>query len=185
MFKMVQINSTTAKDDSLRKLYESSFPKEESIPYDEIIQVLDLMDVDYTAYYEGDKLLALSIISRFPRFNFGNYFAVQKELRGKGHGQKILNIILDKYKKGNPNPIIIDIESPLQEDAPNLNIRKRRHDFYIRNGWRDTGVYYTYNGVSLSVMSNSQEPFTQKDYDEIDSLLLPILDKAKKNNDGI
>ena len=180
MYKTVQINSTSANDDELRKLYEASFPKEERIPYEELVKALDLMDIDYTAYYDGDKFIALSIISRLPRFSIGNYFAVKEELRGKGLGQKLLRMILDKYKTG--NPFIIDVESPTQEGAPNLAIRKRRHDFYVRNGLRDTGMYYDYNGVSLSVMSNSQDPFTQKDLDEIAAILRPTMDKLQKNN---
>ena len=96
MFKTIQINSTNANNDELRKLYESSFPEEERVSYDEIINALGLMDIDFTAYYDEAKLLALSIVSRLPWFNIGNYFAVQKELKGKGLGQKILRIILDK-----------------------------------------------------------------------------------------
>ena len=183
MYKIVQINSSNAKDAELRKLYESSFPKEERIPYDEIVNALDEMDIDFAGYYDGDKLLALSLVTHLERFNLGNYLAVQKELRGKGLGEKFLRMILDKYKEG--KPFIIDVESPLQEDAPNLEIRKRRHAFYIRNGLRDTGVYYTYKGVSYSIMSLSQEPFTQKDFDEIAAVLRPTMDKVQKNNEGI
>ena len=117
MYKIVQINSSNAKDAELRKLYESSFPKEERIPYDEIVNALDEMDIDFAGYYDGDKLLALSLVTHLERFNLGNYLAVQKELRGKGLGEKFLRMILDKYKEG--KPFIIDVESPLQEDAPN------------------------------------------------------------------
>ena len=183
MYKIVQINSSNAKDAELRKLYESSFPKEERIPYDEIVNALDEMDIDFAGYYDGDKLLALSLVTHLERFNLGNYLAVQKELRGKGLGEKFLRMILDKYKEG--KPFIIDVESPLQEDAPNLEIRKRRHAFYIRNGLRDTGVYYNYKGVSYSMMSLSQEPFTQKDFDEIAAVLRQTMDKVQKNNEGI
>ena len=183
MFKTIQINSTNANNDELRKLYESSFPEEERVPYDDLIKGLNLLDIDYSAYYEEDKLIGLSMVTRLKRYNWGNYFAVQKELRGKGLGQKILRIILDKYKKG--NPFIIDVESPLQEDDSNLEIRKRHHDFYIRNGLRDTGICYTYNGVSLSIMSNSKEPFTQKDYDEIAVALQPAMNEMNIKINGI
>ena len=74
-------------------------------------------------------------------------------------------MILEKYRKG--NPFIVDVESPLLADVPNLDIRKRRHDFYLRNRLKDTGFYYTDNGASFTIMSNNEEPFTQKDFDEI------------------
>ena len=184
MFKIVEINSSKANDDALRELYESSFPVGERVPYDIIIKGFDLLDIDYTGYYEDEKLLGLSIIVRLSKYNWGAYFAVKKELRGKGLGQKLLTIILDKYKK-EKNPFIIDVESPLQADAPNPEIRKRRHNFPLRNGLRDTGVYFTFNGVSLSVMSNRDEPFSQKDYEEIANAFKPKMDELNKTNKEI
>ena len=57
MLKPVIIHSGNAGDAALRKLYETAFPVGEQIPYDELIHLLDVMDIDYTAYYEGDMLV--------------------------------------------------------------------------------------------------------------------------------
>ena len=181
MIRTVEINNSNANDEELKKLYESSFSDGESVPYDDLIKGIKLLDIDYTAYYEGDKLIGLSLITRMQRYNWGAYFAVPKELRGKGLGKKILSIVLDKYKK-EKNPFIVDAESPLQTDAPNLEARKRHHSFYLRNGFRDTGIYYSFNGVSFSVLSTSEEPFTQKDFDEIATALQPALEEMKMSN---
>ena len=181
MIRPVEINKSNANDEELKKLYESSFPDGEGVPYDDLIKGIKLLDIDYTAYYEGDKLIGLTLITRMQRYNWGAYFAVPKELRGKGLGKKILSIVLDKYKK-EKNPFIVDAESPLQTEAPNLEARKKHHAFYLQNGFRDTGIYYTFNGVSFSVMSTSEEPFTQKDFDEIATALQPALEEMKINN---
>ena len=183
MLRTVEINKANANDEELKKLYESSFPEGERIPYEDLIKGLELLDIDYTVYYEEEKLIGLSLVFRLQRYNWGAYFAVQKELRGKGYGLKIVNIILDKKKK-EKIPFIIDIESPLQKDATNLEERKRHHDFFLRNGLKDTGIYYTFNGVSLSVMSNSEEPFTQKDFDEIATALQPAFEEMKNNKEN-
>ena len=117
MLRVVDINSANADDAGLRRLYETAFPVEEQIPYDELIQLLDAMDIDYTAYYDGEMLVGLTMVLRLPRYNWGWYFAVREDLRGKGVGQEILTSVLDKYREG--RPFIMDIESPLQPDAPN------------------------------------------------------------------
>ena len=57
MLRSVEINSGNADDRALRELYQTAFPAEEQIPYDELIHLLDVMDIDYTAYYEGDGLV--------------------------------------------------------------------------------------------------------------------------------
>ena len=162
----VQINSSNADVEQLRQLYDTAFPAEERIPYDDIIHLLDVMNIDYTTYYDEETLVGLTMILRLPRFNWGWYFAVREDLRGKGYGQAILTAILNKYREES-RPFILDIESPLQTDAPNPVQRKRRHAFYLHNGLRDTGTCRTYNGITFTILSSSDAPFTSKDYDDI------------------
>ena len=173
--RLVQINSGNADDLELRRLYETAFPEQEQIPYDDLIHLLDVMDIDYTAYYEGEILVGFMMVLRLPNYNWGWYFAVREELRGKGYGKGILSDTLDKYH--NRNPYIIDIESPLQTDAPNPEQRKRRHAFYLRNGMKDTGAYRTYNGITFTILSSSDEPFSEQDYEYIVAALRAAWDK--------
>ena len=165
MLRQVEINSKNAGDAALRELYETAFPVGEQIPYDELIQLLDIMDIDYTAYYEGEILVGLTMVLRLPKYNWGWYFAVREELRGKGYGQGILTAVLDKYRDG--HPFVMDIESPLQADAPNPEQRKRRHAFYLRNGMKDSNAYRTFNNITFTILTSSDDPFTSQDYDDI------------------
>lgn len=165
MLRSVEINSSNADNHQLRELYETAFPVEEQIPYDELIHLLDVMDIDYTAYYEGEALVGFMIVLRLPKYNWCWYFAVREELRGKGYGQSIFSAVLEEYN--NDHPFVIDIESPNQPYAPNPEQRKRRHAFYLRNGLKDTHANRTYNGITFTIMSSSDEPFTQQDYEDI------------------
>ena len=65
----------------------------------------------------------------YPRdtFNWFWYFAVREELRGKGYGQQILSLLIEKYK-GCSN--ILDMESP-DQDCDNAEQRRRRSAFYM------------------------------------------------------
>lgn len=90
---------------------------------------------------------------------------MQEKLRGHGYGQAIFSAVLDKYC--GKRPFIMDIESPNQPDAPNPEQRKRRHAFYLRNGLRDTGTCRSYNGITFTILSSSDEPFTLQDYEDI------------------
>lgn len=163
--RQVEIHSWNAGDEELKRLYETAFPEGEQIPYDDLIHLLDVMDIDYTAYYDDDMFVGLTIVLRLPRYNWGWYFAVREELRGKGYGQEILSAVLDNYRDS--RPFIMDIESPLQTDAPNPEQRKRRHAFYLRNGLKDTGTCRTYNDITFTILTSSDEPFTVQDYDDI------------------
>lgn len=57
---------------------------------------------------------------------------------------------------------------------PTPQQRKRRHAFYLRNGMRDTGANRTYNGITFTILSNSDESFTLQDYDYIVGALRSI-----------
>ena len=170
--RLVEIHSGNAGDEALRRLYETAFPAGEQIPYDDLVHLLDIMDIDYTAYYEGEMLVGLTMVLHLPRYNWGWYFAVRDELRGKGYGQRILSALLEKYRDG--HPFIIDIESPLQADAPNPEQRKRRHAFYLRNGLKDTPTSRTFEGITYTIMTSSDEPFDQQDYDDIIAALRSV-----------
>ncbi len=172
MLNIVTINSGNADNEELRRLYETAFPEQEQIPYEELIELLEKMDIDYTAYYDDDVLVGLTMALRLPRYNWAWYFAVRDELRGKGYGQGILSMVLEKYRNG--HPFIIDIESPYQPDAPNPEQRRRRHAFYVRNGFKDTPTSRTWDGLTFTILTNSDEPFTQQDYDDIVAALRAV-----------
>ena len=108
MLKTVVIHSQNANNEELRSLYKTAFPDGEQIPYDELICLLDAMDIDYTAYYDGEMFVGLTMVLRLPRYNWVWYFAVREELRGKGYGQGIFTSLINSYRNG--HPFIMDIE---------------------------------------------------------------------------
>ena len=96
---MLQKQITPANADAeIRLLYETAFPQEEQIPWDDLVRLIDEMHLDFTAYYNDGKLIGFTIIYPRPSFNWYWYFAVKEELRGKGLGQQILNQLIEKYK---------------------------------------------------------------------------------------
>lgn len=180
MLTTVNITSANADDPALRQLYGTAFPVEEQIPYDDLITLLDKLDIDYTAYRDGEQLVGLTMVLHLPQYNWGWYFAVCEQLRGQGYGQEILTSVLDKYRQ--QRPFIIDIESPWQPDAPNPAQRQRRHAFYQRNGLKDTPTSRTFDGITYTIMTSSDEPFSQQDYDSIIASLRAVWQNMPRDN---
>ena len=182
-----QITTANANDEQFKQLYETAFPKEEQIPWDDLVRLIGEMNLDFTAYYEGEKFIGFTIV--YPRpsltssssvatqpcsselgrpsllrpLNWYWYFAVKEELRGKGLGQQILNQLIDKYKG---QSCVLDMESPRQECA-NKEQRLRRQAFYLRNGFRDTNVYRYWDDLEMTIMMMGPGTFTLQDWDEI------------------
>ena len=202
--KTKQINAANA-DGQVRQLYESSFPEGEQIPWEDLMRLVEEMPLDFTAYYDGvevmgqrelsqacldfaesrqnsteDRFIGFTIVFSRPAYNWFWYFAVREDLRGKGLGQQILTLLIERYKG---RTCVLDMEAieqrvPLKQlDSPNgqnstqncanMEQRKRRHDFYLRNGFRDTHVYRTYNDITMTIMMLGEGTFTMQDWDEL------------------
>ena len=158
----------------IKQLYETAFPEDEQIPWKDLMRLVEEMPLDFTAYYDGEDFIGFTIVYPRKSFNWFWYFAVQEELRGKGYGQQILTQLIEKYKG---QTCVLDMESPTQV-CDNLVQRQRRHNFYLRNGFRDTNVYRTYNDITMTIMmmgerqrvgdgTSGMGTFTMKDWDDI------------------
>lgn len=163
MAMKTKIITASNADEQLRQLYETAFPQEEQIPWTDLMRLIGEMHLDFTAYYDGDIFVGFTITYPRPSFNWYWYFAVRKELRGKGYGQQILTMLKERYRG---QTSIFDMESPRQE-CDNIIQRKRRHAFYLRNGFRDTNVYRTYENVEMTIMMIGAGTFTMQDWDDI------------------
>ena len=58
------ITRNNAKE-TVRQLYEVSFPDDEKIPWDDLMRLIDEMHLDFTAYYDGDDFIGFTIV--YPR----------------------------------------------------------------------------------------------------------------------
>ena len=144
-----QITAANA-DEKIKHLYETAFPKDEQIPWDDLMRLIEEMPLDFTAYYDGEDFIGFTIVYPRKQFNWG-------------YGQQILTQLIEKYKG---QTCVLDMESPTQV-CENLVQRRRRHDFYLRNGFRDTNVYRTYNDIIMTIMMMGEGTFTMQDWDDI------------------
>lgn len=158
-----QICAEQAGSEQIRRLYESAFPREEQIPWDDLMRLTMPMSLDFTSYYLEDEFVGLTIVYPRQSFNWFWYFAVCDHLRGQGLGQHILTRLIQKYKDSSN---ILDMESPEQQ-CDNIEQRKRRHAFYLRNGFRDTGVGRSFEGIDYTIMMMGDGTFTTDDYELI------------------
>lgn len=93
------------------------------------------------------------------------FLAVDESLRSKGYGSAILTQIKNRY----PDKTIIVTIEPCDENAPDIEIRKRRKAFYKRNGYGETGYMVKLSGVVQEVMIANGE------FDKNKFLLLFVL----------
>lgn len=69
LYKMVvkQITASNA-DEKTKQLYETAFPEDEHIPWDDLMRLIEEMPLDFTAYYDGETFIGFTIV--YPRKQF-------------------------------------------------------------------------------------------------------------------
>ncbi len=156
--------TTVNADEQIKQLYQTAFPEEEQIPWDDLLRLIDEMHLDFTAYYEGEDFIGFTIVYPRPSFNWFWYFAVREDLRGRGYGQQILSLVIGHYRG---QSLVMDIESTRQASAENRDIRFRRHAFYLRNGFCETRLYRGWSGIEYTILVMGLGTFTMQDWDDI------------------
>lgn len=158
-----QITASSADTQEIEQLYHTAFPKEEQIPWQELMRLVSEMPLDFTAYYDHGVFVGLTVVYQRKDYNWFWYFAVSEELRGHGYGQRILEKLISRY---DDRSIILDMESP-DQPSDNAEQRLRRLGFYTRNGFHDTHAHKTYDRIEFTMMMRGDGEFTAADYDNV------------------
>lgn len=137
---MELVNVLNAGEDyrkSFYELYESAFPLEEKKPIDMMERLARVGKMELLAVSDEESVIGLAIHMLGKKSVLLDYFAILPEKRSGGYGTKILQMLTERFGK---KKYILEIEM-LDEEADNAVQRKRRKEFYLKNGIKETGVF--------------------------------------------
>ena len=129
------------------KLYEQSFPANERRPLDALLQD-STGSSDFLAFYRGDTFIGFACLLTWQDLSHILYFAIDAAQRGKGYGSEALALL--RTLKPN-HRILADLEAD-DPSAPNDEQRKKRRQFYLRNGYAASEVRYRWRQESYEIL---------------------------------
>ena len=132
----------------LYKLYMRSFPKAERKPFWMIRKMYRRGVTDIWCVEREGKFSGLAITINSPGLILLDYLAVCPECRGSGVGTATLAALQQLYPD---QGLFLEIESTLT-DAPDLEMRLRRKQFYHRCGLQDLGTRAVLFGVEMELL---------------------------------
>ena len=132
-------------------LYFSAFPRQEQAPLAFLINQAKKDAVKFYAFYDGDAFVGLTYTISFKDMTYLWYLAIRSDLRSKGYGSQIMQHLHELYPN---NRIVLNLDVQ-DETALDSEIRKKRKDFYIKNGYSSTGYLCTFHGNKFDVMSTN------------------------------
>lgn len=154
------ITTTLPERDRIFFLYHNAFPRQERFPDFLIHRWLKRRRIEGLAYYKGDTFLGFSFSVVQGDMVFLQYLAILPEAQGQGAGTSALVALKERYPGCR---IFLDVEK-LDDSAENAEQRRQRMNFYLRNGFFETGIPFKMRGVEYSVLSTDPE-FSQEDLD--------------------
>lgn len=136
-----------------------AFPPEEYFPPSEAISRQERGEMEFWALYDGNEFVGFIVMRCFRDMAYICFLAIESDKRNRGYGSQTLAALNDIYpgKKS-----IVDFER-LDPKAPNIEQRRHRKGFYLRNGYEQTGHYIAYNGMDFEILCRGGD-FSIDDY---------------------
>ncbi len=147
--RFIRITSKNELYKSAKEVYNEAFPVEERAPFSSLFRKSKRRNVDLWAIKDGEKFVGMLYIVRAKEYAYFFYFAIARELRQRGYGGRIIKAVLKKYSRYK----LFLARERIDEAAENNDERIKRHEFYLKNGFKDTDYTIREARVVFDAMS--------------------------------
>lgn len=129
-FERIQSGSHRHLQDLL-ELYLESFPNEERRTTSELLRMLNVQEMYFTAVLVEEVVVGFVVYWKFGQFRYIEHLAIYPAHRRKGFGEAILKQLQNEGK-----PLLLEVEIPYDLTST------QRVGFYNRAGFNALPVYY-------------------------------------------
>lgn len=152
----------------IHTLAKEAFPPEEYLPPEKLVDMAQSPDFDYLALTDGDAFVGFLAVQLYGALSYLFFLAIDPAQRSKGYGSQALEVLKDRYPDKQQ---VVDFEM-VDPTAANYSQRLKRKAFYLRSGYRETGLFLSYFGVDYEVMCRGTD-FSEEAFREL-MLHLPV-----------
>lgn len=131
----------------INALAKEAFPPEEYIEPSKLVKMAKSDNFDFLALSDNGEFVGFTVVYTYDDIAYLFFLAIDKTLRSHGYGSLAIKTLKEIY----PNKThVVDFEMP-DDTADNCIQRKKRRDFYLRNGYKETGWFLSYLGVDYEI----------------------------------
>lgn len=155
-------NMEKSEEALIEKLYTEAFPEVERKPFSMLLRLRKKNKADLWVIHDShtEEAVGLAFMLLYRNQVLFDYFAIMKEHRSKGYGKSVLEALADKYAG---KALFGEVE-PLDVEADNYEQRVRRMNFYMENGFHQTGIYVNLFGCVLQLIYMGETAVTYEEY---------------------
>ncbi len=171
MKRIIHIDSIKNKYiKQINEIFISSFPIEER--YIDVNDMIKKKNTNLYSLIEDNKAIGMIYLIEHRDMIFILYIAVDSNIRSEGNGSFILNWCLNEYKS---KKIFLNVDE-VNIDFEDYKIRKKRLDFYLKNGFYLTEYISKEDTKNFNILANTNY-INVNEYIELDKIVAEILDE--------
>lgn len=138
---------------NINSLATEAFPPEEYLAPDKLVEMSKEDNFDFWALTDGDAFVGFMVVQTYKNLAYLFFLAIDSSCRAKGYGSRAIETLRELYPDKKQ---VVDFEM-LDEAAPNNIQRINRRQFYLKNGYKETGLFLSYLGVDYEVFCMSDD----------------------------
>lgn len=148
MLNLINTKQTKKYNTRIKKVYETSFPENEQVPFVMLSLKAKGKISDIFAILDEDKFIGMLCVVYHQDIVFLWYLAIIEEERNKGQGSSVLDWVKQTYTH---HRLILNIEE-VNKNSEEYEVRKKRKQFYIKNGFYECGFKTEEYGVIYEML---------------------------------
>lgn len=149
--ELIRLNLDCKDRKYFEQINNEAFPLSERMSMNEIFSFASNTATDVLGIYDFDIPVGFAVLLKNEQCGYVYFIAIDKNKRSKGYGRAAMNKILEVYSQ---LQIVLDFEE-IDENAENYIQRIRRKNFYLRNGFHETGNYTLLSEDRFEVVCSS------------------------------
>lgn len=136
----------------INALADEAFPPEEYIAPKELVRMAAAGNLAFFALLDKDTFVGFMVTMPYKEMVYLFFLAIVPGCRSKGYGSRAIETLKAQYPGKTQ---VVDFEAP-DDSADNAAQRKKRRQFYLKNGYGKTGLFLTYFGVTYEVFCTEE-----------------------------
>ncbi len=130
---------------------QRDFDPNELKPWSLIEKLWNRNEYAFYALTESEAILGYALFARKENNYLLDYLAIEENHRDRGLGSLFLKMLAEQLQ--DTACIVVEVEDPGKAGSPeDRALRERRLKFYLRNGYRKTGVVARVYGVDYLIL---------------------------------
>lgn len=146
----------------INRLAKEAFPPEEYLAPTELVKMSKADNFDFLLLTDENRFVGFMVVQTYKNIAYLFFLAIDSASRSKGYGSYAIESLKQSYPDKKQ---VVDFEM-LDEKADNYEQRKKRRAFYLRNGYKETGLFLSYLGVDYEVFC-MEEDFDTEEFKEM------------------